>query len=311
MQPWWCGATNPSVKCQSLSLTSIFFQESVWDPSLHCCLHRHLLLCPVLPQHSEWEKQLHLLLRSNSTKVSKFYWLPLTTYSPAPVSPSAALRALMQLSWSTVPQEHYLFNKCASYLCHLPTFALKLSVRAANSHAFSKHPKPALPLQPPLTGQAREGRLTIFSRITSGQPGPNSPLFLLSLQSQGTTWLVPWAEGPLWSPVPAHGGARPPLHPSRTRSAVAPLRLRSTIAPRRHKMAAAGPARNGVSSAAVRGGRSSAGLGENGGIAEAGPQGLRRGLGLPPLTALTAQELAVEARATQHFLLNKWQTSLW
>lgn len=31
MQPWWCGGTNPSVKCQSLSLTFIFFQEIVWD----------------------------------------------------------------------------------------------------------------------------------------------------------------------------------------------------------------------------------------------------------------------------------------
>lgn len=129
-----------------------------------------------------------------------------------------------------------------------------------------------------LPSQVRRGKED--SPFSLGSPlasrDPTLPYFFSLCKAKAQLGSSPELKGP-FDPLSqrTEGPPRPPLHPSRTRSAVAPLRLRSTIAPRRHKMAAAGPARNGVSRAAVRGGRSSAGLGgkwRNCGGRAAGPE---------------------------------------
>lgn len=210
MQPWWCGATNPSVMCQSLSLTFIFFhRKAFWDllTALLPPLALPLLPCPVLPQPLEWEKQLHLLLRSNTTSVSIFYCLPLITQSPEPVSPSAALTVPLGPSGA-------VFITQMGTFCHLPAFALSFFRTAQfTSRAFPKWPKPNPLLQPPLTGQVRQGKLTISSQLSPGQPIPT----LSAISSLFARPRLHLNRSPSWRvlscPLSAHGGSCLPPAP--------------------------------------------------------------------------------------------------
>lgn len=116
---------------------------------------------PSSPQRQHNQRQ-HILLPSLNHAV------------PRTVSPSAAL---------TVPfgPSGAVFITQTGTFCHLPAFALSFFRTAQfTSHAFPKWPKPNPLLQPPLTGQVRQGKLITSSQLTPGQPVPSlSAIFSL------------------------------------------------------------------------------------------------------------------------------------
>lgn len=91
--------SNRPFRKASVIIINLHFspQECVWDLLTAAFTS---ISCSVLSFHSirSGEKQLHLLLGSNTTKAIMFYCLPLTRYSPISASPSAALTAFMSLS---------------------------------------------------------------------------------------------------------------------------------------------------------------------------------------------------------------------
>lgn len=93
--------SNKPLRKASVIVTNLhFFSTGMRLGSAHCTAAFTSISCSVLSFHSTQsrEKQLHLLLGSNTTKAIMFYCLPLIRYSPISASPSAALTAFMSPS---------------------------------------------------------------------------------------------------------------------------------------------------------------------------------------------------------------------